>query len=142
MLEILIDKLTNSIEEVATGRTWDTDVSRVAQANLKSLGPEWRFNWKTEFKIHELYKLTIPNRGPEIEGLISLTRMTGFVQVMLIENHPRNVGRKKKFVGVAGNLMAYAAKLSFELGNEGYIAFDANGKNGAIHCSGLASRTR
>jgi hypothetical protein len=43
----------------------------------------------------------------------------------LIENHPLNVGRRKRFSGVAGNLFAFACKLSFELGHEGFVSFVA-----------------
>ena len=125
MIDAVIDKLTNSVEEVATGRSYDTQITRAKLRDVRSLTGDWRFDWKAELKAHEVYRLTIPHFGPEIEGLISWMRRPGFVQVMLIENHPRNIGRQKKFAGVAGNLMASAAKLSIDLGNEGYIAFDA-----------------
>ena len=34
-------------------------------------------------------------------------------------------GKKKIYTGVPGNLVAFACKLSFENGFEGYLAFDA-----------------
>jgi hypothetical protein len=47
------------------------------------------------------------------------------VLVNLLESNPRNVGRDKEHVGVPGNLFAFAAKRSFELGNEGFVVFVA-----------------
>ena len=125
MLDALIDKLTNSIEEVATGRTLDTEVRRATRADLKSLGPEWQFDWMKELRHGEVYKLIVPELGNTILGLISLSREPDHVFAHLIENHPRNVGRKKQFAGVAGNLFAYAAKLSLELGHDGFVSFVA-----------------
>ena len=36
-----------------------------------------------------------------------------------------NRNKNKMYLGVAGNLVAFACKLSLELGFEGYIAFNA-----------------
>ncbi len=43
----------------------------------------------------------------------------------LIESAKFNKGKKKIYTGVPGNLVAFACKLSFENGFEGYLAFDA-----------------
>ena len=45
--------------------------------------------------------------------------------VNLLESHPKNVGRRKKYAGVAGNLMAFAARLSRDAGFGGFVAFVA-----------------
>ena len=41
----------------------------------------------------------------------------------LVENAPFNRGENKVYLGVAGNLVAFACKLSFQRGHEGNIAF-------------------
>ena len=41
----------------------------------------------------------------------------------LIENAPHNYGAKKKFAGVPANLVAFACKMSFDMGFEGFVAF-------------------
>lgn len=56
---------------------------------------------------------------------MSLSRETGFIQLHLLESHPENVGRSKKFKGVAGNLVAFAACMAIELGFKGHVAFEA-----------------
>ena len=43
----------------------------------------------------------------------------------LLESAPHNIGSKKKFMGVPGNLVAFICKLSFEYGFDGEVAFDS-----------------
>lgn len=125
MLNVMIDKLTKSIEQVATGRSYDTDISSATLTNLRQITSAWNFDWRAELAEREVFKLTVPKLGAKIQGLISLVRMEDHVYVNLLESHPQNVGRKKKFEGVAGNLMAYAAKLFQSLGFGGALSFEA-----------------
>ena len=46
----------------------------------------------------------------------------------LVESAPFNIGKNKLYEGVAGNLVAYACKVSFQKGFEGFVAFDAKTK--------------
>jgi hypothetical protein len=48
--------------------------------------------------------------------------MENFVEMHLIEAAPHNFGKEKRYMGVAGNLVAFACKLSFEQGFDGYVA--------------------
>ena len=41
----------------------------------------------------------------------------------LIESAPFNLGKEKIYLGVPGNLVAFACKLSFQRGGEGYVSF-------------------
>jgi len=41
----------------------------------------------------------------------------------LLENAPFNLGRNQLYEGVAGNLVAYACKISFQNGFAGYVSF-------------------
>ncbi len=43
----------------------------------------------------------------------------------LIESSKFNRGKEKVFLGVSGNLVAFAFKVSVEKGYEGFLAFDA-----------------
>lgn len=125
MLDAIIDKLTESIEDARTGHRYDTRILPIKTVHALKLSSRWLFNWRAELAVHEVFKLTIPAISDTIQGLIALERQAGFVFVHLLESHPQNVGRGKRYVGVAGNLMAHAAQLSFELGFDGVIAFDA-----------------
>ena len=125
MLSEMIDKLTKSIEEVATGRSFETDVALATAADLRRLSAGWNFDWKREQSEREVYRLIAPAVGSTIQGLISLEHRDDHVFVNLLESHPRNVGRRKKYTGVAGNLMAFAAKLSRDAEFGGFVAFVA-----------------
>lgn len=43
----------------------------------------------------------------------------------LIESAPFNLGEEKLYIGVPGNLVAFACRLSFHRGFEGYVSFMA-----------------
>lgn len=43
----------------------------------------------------------------------------------LLESAPFNIGKNKIYEGVAGNLVAYACKISFQRGFDGNVAFTA-----------------
>jgi len=56
--------------------------------------------------------------------MVSLEKRVKHVFMHLIESAPCNIGKTKKYLGVAGNLTAYGCKLSKESGFNGVIAFD------------------
>lgn len=128
-LDFLIDKLTNSIENINSGDSFPTEVSLLKSEELKKITNVngWLFNWKVEFKKPqcEIYKLTISNNPNIIQGLVSLEVKSDHVFMHLIESAPFNVGKNKTYLGVPGNLVAFACKLSFQRGNDGFISFVA-----------------
>lgn len=129
LIEIEIDKLTNSIENVITSDSFTTEVLLVTKDDIKIITKKngWNFDWKNEFlkPDRSVYKLTITNNGELIQGLVSLAVTQDNVYMHLVENAPFNIGQKKVYAGVAGNLMAFACKLSFQHGTEGYVSFRA-----------------
>lgn len=129
-LQFLIDKLTNCIEEVISGKSYQTDILKVSKKEIGTVHKKdgWFFNWKQEFieKGHQIYKLVLQG-DTKIQGLISIEPVPDqlYVEMHLIENAPHNFAEGKQFVGVAGNLVAFACKTSFELGFDGFVAFTA-----------------
>lgn len=51
----------------------------------------------------------------------------------LIESAPFNLGRNKIYKGVSGNLVAFACKVSFQRGFDGFVAFTAKTKLIALY---------
>ncbi|HQV77729.1 MAG TPA: hypothetical protein PLJ42_02125 [Chitinophagales bacterium] len=147
-LEFIVDKLTNSIENIQSGDSFQTEVSLLASTELKNIIKKngWNFDWKTEFKQaqKDVYKLTIVNNPNIIQGLVSLEVKSDHVYMHLIESAPFNIGINKVYLGVPGNLIAFACKLSFQRGGEGYVSFIAKTKLidhyiktlGAVHFGG------
>jgi len=125
MVEVEIDKLTSLIEDVSNGCVLNTSASRLTEADLSTLGTGWRFDWKLELRQSEVVKLSVPEHGPHIHGLKSFQIEPDHILVRLVESHPTNVGKTKRFVGVPGNLFAYAAKVAFERGRDGFVCFIA-----------------
>ena len=147
-LDFHIDKLTNSIENIQSGDNFPTEISLLTDLELKSIARKngWRFNWNKEYKIPErdVYKITISNNPNIIQGVVSLEVNADHVYMHLIESAPFNIGKLKTYLGVPGNLVAFACKLSFQRGGEGYVSFIAKTKLidhyieslGAVHFGG------
>lgn len=106
-LDFLVDKLTNSIENVLSGDSFSTEVSILTTADLKLInkGNGWSFDWHNEAKFpsREIYKLTIVNNQNIVQGLVSLEVKNNHVFMHLIESAPFNVGKNKVYMGVSGN---------------------------------------
>lgn len=128
-IEVEIDKLTNSIENSITGDTFPTEIILVDDADLKTITKKngWLFNWMAEYKLpdRDVYKLIISGNQSVIQGLISITEREDHVYMHLIESAPFNLGKNKVYLGVPGNLVAFACKISFHRGFEGYVSFRA-----------------
>jgi hypothetical protein len=110
------------IEGTWTGQIVDTEVLPVDNADIESLEPGWGFDWPSEVVATEVFKLVIAGKPLEILGLMSLSRCPMYIYVPLLESAPGNVGREKRWSGVAGSLLAFAARLSFATGGEGFVS--------------------
>lgn len=73
----------------------------------------------------EVYKLTILHNEHIIQGLTSISVKSDHVFLNLIESASFNRGENKLYEGVPGNLVAFACRLSFQRGFDGYVAFHA-----------------
>jgi hypothetical protein len=127
-LDFVVDRLTNSIENVKSGDSFKTEVSLVTKDELKGVLKKngWVFDWKSELKAPEIevYKLTIAG-SLNIQGLMSLTFRDDHIYMHLIESAPFNKGRTKTYIGVPGNLVAFACRVSFQRGGGGYVSFNS-----------------
>jgi hypothetical protein len=125
----IIDKLTDSILNTISGDSFQTEVSRLTSVDLKTLLKKngWNFDWKSEFADmqKEVYKLTIVNNSNIIQGALSITIEQDHIYMNLLESAPFNIGKNKLYEGVSGNLVAFACKVSFQKGYDGYVAFTA-----------------
>jgi hypothetical protein len=90
----------------------------------------WLFDWKYEFNQidREVYKLTILDNPDIVQGLMSLAVKSDHVYMYLLESAQFNIGRNKIYEGIPGNLVAFACKLSFQRGGEGFVSFESKTK--------------
>ena len=93
-LDFVVDKLTNSIENVVSGDSFSTDISLISNTTLMTATKKngWAFDWKEEARQLErdIYKLTIVNNQTIIQGLISLEVKVDHVYMHLLESAPFN----------------------------------------------------
>jgi len=126
--DIEIDKLTNSIEKRIDGSIYDTEVIPMLATDKKSIRKgDWRFDWHKELLNvdRKVYKLVIINDLSTIQGLMCLEVKADHIYLHLIESASFNCGKNKLYLGIPGNLVAFACKTSFAYGFDGYVAFDA-----------------
>ena len=73
--DFIVDKLTNSIENVQSGDRFPTEISLLTKADIKSIiiKKGWRFNWNNEMKQPErdVFKLTIVNNPTIFKDLLA-----------------------------------------------------------------------
>jgi len=128
-INIKIDKLTNCIENRITKDSFPTEIVILDKSDLKHITKTagWLFNWKNEFGLpdRDVYKLTISGNLSVIQGLVSLSEKSDHVYMHLIESAPFNRGINKVYLGIPGNLVAFACKVSFHRGFDGYVSFVA-----------------
>ena len=125
--DFVIDCLTNSITNSISGDNFPTEVALLSKEDLKQVHKKngWLFNWQDELNLpdREVYKLTIVNNPNIVQGIASLTVRPDNVFLHLIETAPFNKGKEKLYEGVAGNLVAFACRLSFQRGSDGFVSF-------------------
>lgn len=127
-IDVEIDKLTNSIENRIDGNVYNTEVIPLSANDKRQIKKvDWRFNWHGELlnENRKVYKLVACNDMSIIHGLLSLEMKTDHIYLHLIESASFNFGKSKMYLGVPGNLVAFACKTSFACGFDGYVAFDA-----------------
>ncbi|WP_295860758.1 hypothetical protein [uncultured Fibrobacter sp.] len=64
---------------------------------------------------------------PKVQGMIALKHIRDqfYTHVDIVEAAPENIGKTGKYKGVGAHLFAIACKLSWDVGNEGYVQFTA-----------------
>lgn len=103
------------ILETSTGNSHLVDIQLVDTLDYHKLTKtRYFFDWKTE-KHFEVYKLCVFGSN-DILGLISLERIPDEwrIHIRLLTVSVENQGKQKLFDNIAGNLIAFAAKLAVE----------------------------
>lgn len=131
-VDIEIDGLTNCLVNRTTGEECDTQyrlISKtITKADAEKLKAEgWLFDWSIPHSNgYEIYELLIKG-SDECQGLIALKHIRDqlYTHVDVVESAPKNRGKNGKYQGVGAHLFAIACKLSWDVGNEGFVQFKA-----------------
>jgi len=103
-------------------------------ATLKEIPPKkggWKFTWRKLIKTEgsSVYRISLLETPSRVEGLVMLTLMFDeMIYMNDIEVAPHNYGRNGEYENVAGCLIAFACKESFEKGKNdyrGFLSFDS-----------------
>ena len=130
-IDAIIDKLTNSIENSFTGDIFDTEILLLTLKDKKQIVKEdWLFDWHKEIakQDRQVFKLVIRDNETIVQGLMSISDYKDHIYMHLIESAKFNKGKSKIYLGVPGNLVAFACKQSFDKKYDGYVAFDSKTK--------------
>jgi hypothetical protein len=142
-IDILIDKLTPCLVEVATGKVLQTTFCLALEDDIAGLPAKgWFFDWADEeLRKSNIYKLAVQGDNT-IQGLVSAEVIRGAVYVHLVKSAPHNRGENKLYEGVGGHLFAIAIKLSIVNGFDGYIFFEAKNTELVAHYSEMLGAAR
>ncbi|MFO7657079.1 MAG: hypothetical protein R6W78_08430 [Bacteroidales bacterium] len=101
------------IIDTSTGEKHSVDILSVEIDEFKTLRKDrYFFDWKIE-KNQEVYKLQIKGSS-DILGLVSIERIPQEwrIHIRLLTVSKENKGNEKKYDKIAGNLIAYVAKIA------------------------------
>lgn len=114
-----------------TGLVKKARISVAKSNNIPSKREGWQFTWRKLFKIEGgiFYKISLEETPEIIEGMLMLTVLFDEVVYMNnVEIAPHNYGHDGIYENVAGCLIAYACRESFERGRndyKGFLSFDS-----------------
>ncbi|KAA3628745.1 MAG: hypothetical protein DWQ02_19000 [Bacteroidetes bacterium] len=114
------------LEEVASGELVEAKIMDGFSGEMPFRNKGWQFAWKELAKVEgaEFYKIVLKETPDIPEGLLMLTLINEELLFMNnLEVAPHNYGSDGKYEHVAGCLIAFACKKSFELGRGSYLGF-------------------
>ncbi len=114
------------LEKVATGELVEGQILDSFSKEMPFRREGWQFTWKKLAKVEgaKFYKIVLRETPDILEGLLMLTVINEeMLYLNNLEVAPHNYGRDGKYEHVAGCLIAFACKKSFELGGGSYLGF-------------------
>lgn len=133
-IDIEIDEITPCLKNSSTNLYVDTYYEKIDlpshQTALEMQKYEhWHFDWSAEdLEDCSIYALYVKD-SRITQGLIACRDYAkygdaeGYIEVVLAEANPKNVGQQGIYKGVGAHLFAIACKMSFNLGYNGYVGF-------------------
>lgn len=118
--------LKNAITFNPTGKLCNAVAAIATSAEIKAHKEYFGFNFQKNINDKAtVYKITKQTDDDVIQGLVSVKPAEGFLDCGNMELHKINKKPLLLHNGVGKAMVALCCKISFELGNDGYITFDA-----------------
>lgn len=109
---------------VTTGEKVEATIERLSVQEIRELKgcKKFLFNWSTEIE-NEVYRVNLVG-DQEILGLISLIDVLEElrIHINLIESSKENKGNTKQYDHIPGCLIAFACRMAFEKGYDGFVS--------------------
>lgn len=109
---------------VTTGEKVEATIERLSVQEIRGLkgSKKFLFNWSTEIE-NEVYRVNLVG-DQEILGLISLIDVSEElrIHINLIESSKENQGKTKQYDHIPGCLIAFACRIAFEKGYDGFVS--------------------
>lgn len=133
-IEIIIDEITPCLKDSINNIFVDTDYEQIEHISSSTAlqmqkYERWNFNWSDpdldDCSIYALYVKDVR----QTQGLIACreykdqNQTKGYIEVVLAEANPKNVGNSGRYKGVGAHLFSIASRLSFDRGYGGYVTF-------------------
>lgn len=105
------------------------EIYEASDKELPGKSDGWNFSWESLVLRDKAksYALRVKNESAVIQGAVHLIEHNGMLIMDLLEVAPGNVGKKKKYDFVAGCLIAFACRESFNVSTsyKGYLTFQS-----------------
>jgi len=133
-IEMLIDEITPCLRDNQNNTYIDTEYETIEHISSKAASmmrkyEKWNFDWSDpDLDDCSIYALYVKG-SKQTQGLIACreykdqNQTKGYIEVVLAEANPKNVGKDGKYKGVGAHLFSIASKLSLDLGYDGYVTF-------------------
>lgn len=119
------------ITELSTGYKRKVVISAVEDDDFKLLAKkQYSFDWKSFKGKLAIFKLYIEDEPDKILGVVGIVDVPDEkrIEIKLIANSRENMGKKKKYEGIAGCLIAFVGRI-------------ATNKYGGLACISLIPKT-
>lgn len=133
-IEIIIDEITPCLKDNMNDTYVDTDYEKIEHissmiASQMKKYEKWKFDWSNaDLNDCSIYALYVKG-SKQTQGLIACreykdqNQTKGYIEVVLAEANPQNVGKNGRYKGIGAHLFSIASRLSFDLGYDGYVTF-------------------
>ena len=133
-IEIIIDEITPCLKDSSIDEYVDTDYEKIEHISSSTASQmkkyeKWKFDWSdTDLDDCSIYALYVKGTK-QTQGLIACrefknhNQTKGYIEVVLAEANPKNVGSEGRYKGVGAHLFSIASRLSLNSGYDGYVTF-------------------
>lgn len=107
-----------------TNKEYVGEIEKVKKSDVQKLkgNENFSFDWSLEAE-NDVYKVKREGEN-ETLGLMSISDIPKEkrIHINLIEVSKENIGKGKKFKNITGNLLAFACKIAFQKGYDGFVS--------------------